>query len=82
MPDKEAYSKKEEKELKKAFTFENFKKLLYFMNVCAGEGLQEGTICADEYLYFNILKDVSDDVFDYTKFDKLSYEFIETGEVK
>lgn len=43
-------TEKQEKELKKAFTWDNFKKLLYFVNGCAGEGFQIGTKCADEFL--------------------------------
>ena len=57
-------TKDEEKELRKAFTFENFKKLLYFVNCCAGEGLQLGKVCADELLYRDILKEVSEDVLE------------------
>ena len=56
--------KDEEKELRKAFTFENFKKLLYFVNCCAGEGLQLGKVCADELLYRDILAEVSEDVLE------------------
>ena len=56
-------TKGEELKLRKAFTFENFKKLLYFVNCCAGEGLQLGKVCADELLYCDILKEVSDDVW-------------------
>ena len=55
-------TKDEELELRKAFTFENFKKLLYFVNCCAGEGLQLGKVCADELLYRDILAEVSEDV--------------------
>ena len=54
-------TKDEENELRKAFTFENFKKLLYFVNSCAGDGLQIGNVCADELLY-DILAEVSEDV--------------------
>ena len=58
-------TKDEEKELRKAFTFENFKKLLYFVNCCAGEGLQLGKVCADELLYdIFILAEVSEDVLE------------------
>ena len=57
-------TKDEELELRKAFTFENFKKLLYFVNCCAGEGLQLGKVCADELLYRDILKEVSEDVLE------------------
>ena len=57
-------TKDEEKELQKAFTFENFKKLLYFVNCCAGEGLQLGKVCADELLYQDILAEVSEDVLE------------------
>lgn len=38
-------TKEEEYELRKAFTFENFKKLIYFVNCCAGEGFQLGKVC-------------------------------------
>lgn len=44
-------AQKENARLRKAFTFENFKKLLYFVNCCAGEGFQLGKVCADELLY-------------------------------
>ena len=57
-------TKGEELKLRKAFTFENFKKLLYFVNCCAGEGLQLGKVCADELLYQDILKEVSEDVWE------------------
>ena len=57
-------TREEEYELRKAFTFENFKKLLYFVNCCAGEGLQLGKVCADELLYRDILKEVSEDVLE------------------
>ena len=57
-------TKYEELELRKAFTFENFKKLLYFVNCCAGEGLQLGKVCADELLYRDILAEVSEDVLE------------------
>ena len=57
-------TKDEENELRKAFTFENFKKLLYFVNCCAGEGLQIGKVCADELLYRDILAEVSEDVLE------------------
>ena len=57
-------TKDEELELRKAFTFENFKKLLYFVNCCAGEGLQLGKVCADELLYQDILAEVSEDVWE------------------
>ena len=57
-------TKDEELDLRKAFTFENFKKLLYFVNCCAGEGLQLGKVCADELLYQDILKEVSEDVLE------------------
>ena len=57
-------TKGEELELRKAFTFENFKKLLYFVNCCAGEGLQLGKVCADELLYRDILAEVSEDVLE------------------
>ena len=55
-------TKDEELELRKAFTFENFKKLVYLVNYCAGEGLQLGKVCADELLYQDILAEVSEDV--------------------
>ena len=55
-------TKDEENDLRKSFTFENFKKLLYFVNCCAGEGLQLGKVCADELLYRDILEEVSEDV--------------------
>ena len=58
-------TKYEELELRKAFTFENFKKLLYFVNSCAGDGLQIGKVCADELLYdIFILAEVSEDVWE------------------
>lgn len=58
-------TKDEENDLRKAFTFENFKKLLYFVNGCAGEGLQLGKVCADELLYdIFILAEVSEDVWE------------------
>ena len=57
-------TKDEEYELRKAFTFENFKKLIYFVNCCAGEGFQLGKVCADELLYCDILAEVSDDVLE------------------
>ena len=56
-------TKDEEYDLRKAFTFENFKKLLYFVNSCAGDGLQIGNVCADELLY-DILAEVSEDVWE------------------
>ena len=52
-------TKAEENDMRKAFTFENFKKLIYFVNCCAGEGLQLGKVCADELLYRDILAEVS-----------------------
>ena len=67
-------TKDEEKELRKAFTFENFKKLLYFVNCCAGEGIQLGKVCADELLYRDILAEVSEDVLE--TIDKESNQFI------
>ena len=57
-------TKDEEYDLRKAFTFENFKKLIYFVNCCAGEGLQLGKVCADELLYRDILAEVSVDVLE------------------
>ena len=57
-------TKDEELELRKAFTFENFKKLLYFVNCCAGEGIQLGKVCADDLLYCDILAEVSEDVLE------------------
>ena len=56
-------TKEEEYELRKAFTFENFKKLLYFVNCCAGEGIQLGKVCADEVEY-DIWEEVSEDVWE------------------
>ena len=56
-------TKEEKNDLRKAFTFENFKKLLYFVNSCAGDGLQIGKVCADELLY-DILAEVSEDVWE------------------
>ena len=67
-------TKDEELELRKAFTFENFKKLLYFVNCCAGEGIQLGKVCADELLYRDILAEVSEDVLE--TIDKESNQFI------
>ena len=67
-------TKDEENELRKAFTFENFKKLLYFVNCCAGEGIQLGKVCADELLYRDILAEVSEDVLE--TIDKESNQFI------
>ena len=60
----EGMTKDEENELRKAFTFENFKKLIYFVNCCAGEGFQLGKVCADELLYCDILAEVSEDVLE------------------
>ena len=57
-------TREEEYELRKAFTFENFKKLIYFVNCCAGEGFQLGKVCADELLYRDILAEVSEDVWE------------------
>ena len=67
-------TKDEELDLRKAFTFENFKKLLYFVNCCAGEGIQLGKVCADELLYRDILAEVSEDVLE--TIDKESNQFI------
>ena len=67
-------TKEEKYDLRKAFTFENFKKLLYFVNCCAGEGIQVGKVCADELLYCEVLKDVSDDVCE--TIDKEMNEFL------
>lgn len=67
-------TKDEEYDLRKAFTFENFKKLLYFVNSCAGEGLQIGNVCADELLYRDILKEVSEDVLE--TIEKETNEFL------
>lgn len=67
-------TKDEEYDLRKAFTFENFKKLLYFVNCCAGEGLQLGKVCADELLYRDILKEVSEDVLE--TIEKETNEFL------
>ena len=57
-------TKGEENDLRKAFTFENFKKLIYFVNCCAGDGLQLDKVCADELLYRDILAEVSEDVLE------------------
>ena len=73
-------TKDEEKELRKAFTFENFKKLLYFVNCCAGEGIQLGKVCADELLYRDILAEVSEDVWE--AIDKEAYQFLGIEEEK
>ena len=67
-------TKDEEHDLRKAFTFENFKKLLYFVNCCAGEGIQLGKVCADELLYRDILAEVSEDVLE--TIDKESNQFL------
>lgn len=64
----------EEYDLRKAFTFENFKKLLYFVNCCAGEGFQLGKVCADELLYCDILAEVSEDVWE--TIDKEGNQFL------
>ena len=66
-------TKDEENDLRKAFTFENFKKLLYFVNCCAGEGLQIGKVCADE-LQYDILAEVSEDVWE--TIDKEANQFL------
>ena len=66
-------TKDEENDLRKAFTFENFKKLVYFVNCCAGEGLQLGHVCADE-LQYDILEEVSEDVWE--TIDKESNQFL------
>ena len=66
-------TKDEENELRKAFTFENFKKLLYFVNSCAGDGLQIGKVCADE-LEYDILAEVSEDVLE--TIDKETNKFL------
>ena len=66
-------TKDEENDLRKAFTFENFKKLLYFVNCCAGEGLQLGKVCADE-LQYDILAEVSEDVWE--TIDKEANQFL------
>ena len=67
-------TKDEENELRKAFTFENFKKLLYFVNCCAGEGIQLVKVCADELLYRDILAEVSEDVLE--TIDKEGNQFL------
>ena len=67
-------TKDEEYDLRKAFSFENFKKLLYFVNCCAGEGLQLGKVCADELLYQDILAEVSEDVLE--TIEKETNEFL------
>ena len=66
-------TKDEEYDLQKAFTFENFKKLLYFVNCSEGEGLQLGKVCADE-LEYDILAEVSEDV--WQAIDKEANEFL------
>ena len=66
-------TKDEEQALRKAFTFENFKKLLYFVNCCAGEGIQLGNVCADD-LMSDILAEVSEDVFE--TIDKETDQFL------
>ena len=70
-------TKDEENDLRKAFTFENFKKLLYFVNCCAGEGIQLGKVCADELLY-DILAEVSEDVLE--TIEKEGNQFLEIEE--
>lgn len=72
-------TKDEEYDLRKAFTFENFKKLLYFVNFCAGEGLQLGKVCSDELLYRDILKEVSEDVFE--TIEKEGNQFLGTEDI-
>ena len=68
-------TKDEENDLRKAFTFENFKKLLYFVNSCAGDGLQIGKVCADELLYdIFILAEVPEDVWE--AIDKEGNQFL------
>ena len=67
-------TKDEENDLRKAFTFENFKKLLYFVNCCAGECVQLGKVCADELLYGDILEEVSEDVWE--TIDKEAIQFL------
>lgn len=67
-------TKDEEQDLRKAFTFENFKKLLYFVNCCAGECIQLGKVCADELLYGDILEEVSEDVWE--TIDKEANQFL------
>ena len=71
-------TKDEENDLRKAFTFENFKKLLYFVNCCAGEGIQLGKVCADELLYRDILAEVSEDVLE--TIEKEGNQFLEIEE--
>ena len=71
-------TKDEENDLRKAFTFENFKKMLYFVNCCAGEGLQLGKVCADELLYRDILAEVSEDVCE--TIEKEGNQFLEIEE--
>lgn len=66
-------TKDEEQGLQQAFTFENFKKLLYFVNGCVGEGWQIGKVDAGELLYFDILKDIE---FDDKKFDAETDKFL------
>ena len=72
-------TKDEEQDLRKAFTFENFKKLLYFVNCCAGEGIQLGKVCADELLYCDILAEVSEDVWE--TIDKEGNRFLGTEDI-
>ena len=43
------------------------------MNCCAGEGIQLGTVCADD-LEYDILKEVSEDVWE--TIDKEAYQFL------
>ena len=72
-------TKDEELELRKAFTFENFKKLLYFVNCCAGEGIQLGKVCADD-LEYDILAEVSEDVWETIEKETNTFLGIEEGE--
>ncbi|HBO59702.1 MAG TPA: hypothetical protein DD624_07330 [Alphaproteobacteria bacterium] len=69
-------TKDEEQELRKAFTFENFMKLLWFVNGCVGEGWQIGKVCSDELLYYDVLKDVDASIVDFNGFDKDTNTFL------
>lgn len=40
------------------------------------EGFRVGKKDSDVFLYYEIMKDVSDEVFDYTKFDEETSKFI------
>lgn len=64
-----------DKQLKKAFKFKTFKKLVLFANACAGKGLIVGNIASDEWLYFDVLKLLGDD-FDYTQLDEQANKYV------